>query len=194
MKKSLLIMIVALLFASHYLAAQQKRYQGRPRFRAGMTRRFVIWEEGGVFRLRTTTKQLAVKFTDAIFAPGGQFSNVRLIRRDRGDYAKLSRDKKKLYFSFTTKKGVDGLNFTTTSQRVPMFLFINRKKARKKLEIFLGAKGAHPLNNPLILFVSGSGGNDADPGITQADLKEEGEEITSVVSEADLEPESKTSD
>jgi hypothetical protein len=34
---------------------------------------------------------------------------VRVVRRDPGDFVKLSRDKKRIYFSFLTKKGVDEL-------------------------------------------------------------------------------------
>jgi len=39
----------------------------------------------------------------------GTFTGVRVVRRDPGDFVKLSRDKKRIYFSFLTKKGADEL-------------------------------------------------------------------------------------
>jgi hypothetical protein len=39
----------------------------------------------------------------------GTFTGVRVVRRDPGDFGQLSRGKKRIYFSFLTKKGVDGL-------------------------------------------------------------------------------------
>jgi hypothetical protein len=187
---------MALLFVSSALvfAEQDARYKGQPSFQAGMPRRFVIWEDNGVFKLRTTTKQMLNKFSGAIYAIGGTFTGVRVVRRDPGDFVKLSRDKKRIYFSFLTKKGVDGLNFTTDANRLAYGLRVNKRRAAKNLEIFLGAKGRHPLNNPFMLFIGEMAANDAVSGVTVDETKDEGDVVTEVIPENELENAAKVSD
>lgn len=190
-----LIVVVLLLTGSALSFAQQDtRYKGQPPFKAGMTRRFVIWEDGGVFRLRTTTKQMLNRFSGAIYAIGGTFTSVRVVRRDPGDFVKLSRDKKRIYFSFLTKKGVDGINFTTSAKRLAGGLRVNKRRAAKNLEIFLGAKGRHPRNNPFMLFLGEAAKNDAVSGVTVDETKDEGDVVTDVVPADELEDASKASD
>ena len=190
--KRMLLVLLLFLVALALFAQSDKRYEGHPRFRAGMPRRYVIWEEGGVFKLRTTTAMVLNRFSGAIYALGGTFSNVRVVRRDPGDYVRLSRDKKRLYFSFTTNKGVDGLNFETDASSLAYSLNINKEKANNRLEIFLGARGRHPLKNPFLLGVKPGGETESVPPID--DQADEGDEIQEVVPQDQLEAESRGPD
>ncbi len=196
MQRSLVLVVMVLLLVSSVLgfAEQDARYKGQPSFSAGMTRRFVIWEDNGVFKLRTTTKQMLNRFSGAIYAIGGTFTGARIVRRDPGDFVKLSRDKKRIYFSFLTKKGVDGLDFTTDATRLAYGLRVNKRRAAKNLEIFLGAQGKHPLNNPFMLFVGEMSANDAVSGVTVDETKDEGDVVTDVIPEGELENAAKVSD
>ena len=196
MKKFRVVIFTLIVFLcfSGYLSAEPRRYQGKPVFRAGMVRRYIIWEEEGVFKLRTTTKEMLKIFTGVIYADEGVFTDIKLIRLDTGDYVKLSNNKKKLYFSFSTHKGVDGFNFTTNAKRLVFHLLINNRKAAKKLEVFLGANGIHPFNNPFLLFMTGSNTNDEVPADIDVNMESEGEEVTAIVPDSELEAESKVSD
>ena len=195
MKRGLLLLVclgIALTTATGAFAAD-RRYKGRPIFHAMMTRRFVVWENLGVFRLRTTTKQASNRFHGAIYAPSGTFDQVRMIRRDRGDFVKLSRDGKWLWFSFVTQKGVDGMNFRTDADSLVCFFYINKRKAAEKQEIFLGRRGVHPMNNPFLLFQRGTG---RDAAAEKFKFVEDGDGalIEDVVPDSELEEESQTSD
>jgi hypothetical protein len=191
-----LLLVVGLPFISATLVygEQDTRYKGQPPFEAGMTRRFVIWEDGGEFKLRTTTRQMLNRFSGAIYAVNGTFSDVRMIRRDPGDFVKISRDKKRIFFSFLTKKGVDGLNFKTDAKRLAFGLRINRRSAAKNLEIFLGTEGKHPLHNPFMLFLGEAAKDDNVTGVSVDETKDEGELVTEVVQENELEDAAKVSD
>jgi len=192
----LLLAVAASLLIGAGLAygEQDARYKGQPPFKAGMTRRFVIWEDEGVFKLRTTTKQMVNRFSGAIYAVGGTFGDVKLIRRDPGDFVKLSRDRRRIFFTFLTRKGVDGLNFKTDAKRLAFGLRINRRRAAKNLEIFLGAEGKHPLHNPFMLFLGEGAGDDNVRGLSVDETTDAGEPVTELVPEGELEDASKPSD
>lgn len=195
--KRRLCLFVALALAgivAQPLFAQDTRYQGRPAFSRGQIRRFVIWEEDGEFRLRTTTRQMLNRFSGAIYAVQGTFADVRVVRRDRGDIVRLSRDKKRLYFSFVTRKGVDGLNFKADAKRLAFDLYVNQRRAANRLEIFLGAEGRHPKNNPFLLFLSGSAADDRVTDVEIDGTREEGEPVTEVIPENELEDAAKGED
>jgi hypothetical protein len=86
-------------------------------------------------------------------ASDGTFTDVRRVRIDAGDWVRLSRDGRRIYFSFVTRRGVDGLDFRTDAARIAFRLRINGREAAPRAEIFLGRLGRHPLNNPFVLFV-----------------------------------------
>ena len=195
MKRASLIIAAALLvLASATLQAADRRYDGKPRFHAGMPRRYVIWEQGGVFRLRTTTAQALNRFHGVIVAVDGAFTDVQVVRLDKGDYVKRSRDGRYIFFSFTTRKGVDGINFRTGASRLGFRLKINAREAAPRAEVFLGRHGRHPLRNPFALFLK-EAERDED-GIDLADLEPgaDAEEVMEVVSQDFLEEESRGSD
>ena len=95
MKKLLVILCAFFMLSGKKSTAQEHRYEGKPKFEAGMTRRFVVWEDKGVFKLRTTTKAMENTFAGSIHAEGGTFNMVKLIRLDKGDKVWISKDKKK---------------------------------------------------------------------------------------------------
>jgi hypothetical protein len=139
--------------AAALFAGSERRYEGKPVFAAGMSRRYVIWEQGGLFRLRTTAAGVLQRFHGVIRAGDGTFTEVRLIRLEPGDWVKRSRDDQRLYFSFSTRRRVDGLNFRTDASRLDFRLRVENREAVPATEIFLGRQGRHPVNNPFALFV-----------------------------------------
>jgi hypothetical protein len=174
--------------------ADARRTLGKPVFSAGMPRRYVLWEENGVFRLRTTTAKVLNRFSGAIHAVDGRFEKVSLIRLDRGDYVKLSPDRSRLFFSFTTLKGVDGLNFTASGKRLAFFLNINGRKAVPKAEVFLGKGGLHPLRNPFAIGLGIQNGDEPVVGLEEGQPGQGDMEVTNLVPDGELEQESKTAD
>lgn len=194
------LFIVMLLFSISIVISGQenKRYEGKPSYSAGMPKRFVIWENNDVFRLRTTTKKKLRVFSGFICAVNGTFNKVGLIRLDKGDVVKLSKDKNVIYFRFITKKGVDGFNFKTDAEKLVYDLYIDKKRCKPLTEIFLGEKGKHPLKNPFFLNIEnieGSSGSD-DEEIPSFDVSVEdsGEEVVTIISDDELEEEDEASD
>ena len=174
--------------------ADARRTTGKPVFSAGMPRRFVLWEENGVFRLRTTTAKVLNRFSGAIHAVDGRFEKVALIRLDKGDYVKLSPDRTRLFFSFTTLKGVDGINFTASGKRLALFLNINGRRAVPKAEIFLGKDGLHPLRNPFAIGPGAQNGDEPVAGLEEGQPAQGDMEVTDLVPDGELEQESKAAD
>jgi hypothetical protein len=196
MKKAFPMFVPVFLLGVFALAfpSEARRTLGKPVFSAGMPRRYVLWEEKGVFRLRTTTAKVMNRFSGAIHAVDGRFEKVALIRLDKGDYAKLSPDRSRLFFSFTTVKGVDGLNFTASGKGLAFFLNINSRKAVPKAEVFLGKNGLHPLRNPFAIGLGGQNGEEPVVGLEEGKPEPGDMEVTDLVPAGELEEESKAAD
>jgi hypothetical protein len=195
MKRSTLVLAaVVLVVATVSVSAADRRYDGKPRFRAGMPRRYVVWERGGVFRLRTTTAQALNRFRGVLVAVDGTFTDVRVVRLDKGDYVKRSRDGKRIYFFFTTSKGVDGFNFRTDAPRVGFRLLINGREADPRTEVFLGRRNRHPFRNPFVLFLKEAERDDDGIEIRELEPAADAEDVLDLVPGDFLEEESRSSD
>ncbi len=152
-----------------------------------MSRRYAVWEEDNIFKIRTTTAELSKVFSGVIYAGEGIFTDIRVVRLDRGDFVRLSNDKKRIYFSFSTNEGIDGLNFTTSARRLAFFLFINNRKAGPNLEIFLGENGIHPVNNPFMIYMTDENrDDDSVPEDLEISMEPEGDAITAVIPESEM--------
>jgi hypothetical protein len=194
-RRSIMILaVLAFVVSTVTVQAADRRYDGKPRFHAGMPRRYVIWEQGGVFRLRTTTARVLNRFHGVILAVDGTFTEVRVVRLDKGDYAKLSRNARMIFFSFTTVRGVDGLNFRTDAPQVGFRLKINGREAAPRAEVFLGRHGRHPLRNPFVLFLKEAERDDDSIDLPELEPGQDTRDVLEVVPEDSLEEESRDSD
>ena len=189
-----MLAVALFVLAAVTLQAADRRFDGKPAFHAGMPRRYVVWEQGGVFRLRTTTAGAANRFRGVIVAVDGTFTEVRVIRLDAGDFVKRSKNGKMIYFSFTTRRGVDGLNFRTNAPRVGFRLLINGREAAPRAEVFLGRFGRHPLRNPFVLLLKEAERDDDGIDIRDLEPGPDAEDVLDLVPGGDLEEESQGSD
>jgi hypothetical protein len=104
MKRIVLFSGLALLMLSAVTLFAQRRYEGRPPFHAREPRRYVIWEQRGVFHLRTTTASALNRFQGVIVASDGTFTEVRRVRIDAGDWVRLSRDGRRISFTLSLRR------------------------------------------------------------------------------------------
>jgi hypothetical protein len=190
----MILAVAVFVLVTVSLQAADRRYDGKPRFHAGMPRRYVVWEQGGVFRLRTTTAGALSRFHGVIVAVEGTFTDVRVIRLDPGDYVKRSKNGKRIYFSFTTRQGVDGLNFRTDASRVGFRMLINGREAAPRAEVFLGRFGRHPFRNPFVLFLKEVERDDDGIDIPELEPGADAEDVLDLVPDDFLEEESRGSD
>jgi hypothetical protein len=186
--------VLLMLSAATLFASPERRYEGRPLFHARLPRRFVIWETRGVFHLRTTTAAALNRFQGIIFAPDGSFTEVRRIRTDPGDWVRRSRDGRRIYFSFVTRRGVDGLDFRTDAARILFRLRINGREAAPRAEIFLGRSGRHPFNNPFVLFVKEADRDDDGARLEFQEPAKDDFDVLDLVPGGELEEESQGTD
>jgi hypothetical protein len=196
MKRIALFSCLALLMlsAASLFASPERRYEGRPSFHARLPRRYVIWEQRGVFHLRTTTAAALNQFQAVIFASDGAFSEVRRVRIDAGDWVRRSRDGRRIYSSFVTRGGVDGLDFRTDAARISFRLRINGREAAPRAEIFLGRSGRHPSNNPFVLYVKEADRDEDGVGLEFQEPAKDDLDVLEVVPAGELEEESRGAD
>jgi hypothetical protein len=187
-------LVLLMLSAVSLFASPERRYEGKPPFHARLTRRYVIWEQRGVFHLRTTTAAALNHFQGVILADDGTFTGVRRVRTDAGDWVRLSRDGGRIYFSFVTRKGVDGLDFRTDAARIFFRLRINGREAAPRVEIFLGRSGRHPVNNPFVLFVKEADRDDDGIRLEFQEPAKDDFDVLDLVPGGELEEESRGAD
>jgi hypothetical protein len=133
-------------------------------------------------------------FSGIIFAPDGSFTEVRRIRTDPGDWVRRSRDGRRIYFSFVTRRGVDGLDFRTDAARILFRLRINGREAAPRAEIFLGRSGRHPFNNPFVLFVKEADRDDDGARLEFQEPAKDDFDVLDLVPGGELEEESQGTD
>jgi hypothetical protein len=194
MKRITLFSCLALLLLSAVISFAQRRYEGRPPFHARQPRRYVIWEQRGLFHLRTTTAAALNHFQGVIVASDGTFTEVRRVRIDAGDWVRRSRDGRRIYFSFVTRRGVDGLDFRTDAARISFRLRINGREAAPRAEIFLGRSGRHPSHNPFVLFVKEADRDDDSVRLEFLEPAKDDFDVLDLILSAELEEESRGAD
>jgi hypothetical protein len=130
--------------------------QGKPKdFKEGNVKSYAVWHSKKGWHLRTTTKMYEHNFRGRITVEGGTFVQVHSFQLEKtgklADYWKLGPKRHNLTFDFKTDKGIDGVNFTLSSEakRIRFDLYIDGK--HEPMRVFIGQAGAHPPEIPFTL-------------------------------------------
>lgn len=174
------IVIAVLLFCSIMagVSAEPRRYLGYPKIVRGVQNRFYVWgNDNGRFNIRVTSNTRNTIMQGLIFARGGKFTDVRLIRREAGDILRVSENGEYLYFRYRVSRGIDGFDFLTDAASLVVRFEIGRTKARPGL-IHLGRLAINPRRNPFIVGITDDETDNIkeflfDPNETTIDIIEE---------------------
>jgi hypothetical protein len=127
---------------------------GRPKgFRTGLSSRYAVWHDAGVWHLRTTSADKdSHNFSGTIQVVGGKMTSLKPVSVEKGgkskknlDYGAWNSAGTLFTFSFTTgKNGHDGFDLQV-SDKATELKFVFKVDGREVPEkIFLGAKNVHP--------------------------------------------------
>jgi hypothetical protein len=110
-----------------------------------------LWHDAKGFHLRVTHKGTAkVVYTGTITSPA--VLHIEPVRLEKGDFVKLSADKKTITFKFNDYGFIDGVDFHTDCAA---WLRVSNLKANDKAlptgRVFLGAHRKHPSKIPFVL-------------------------------------------
>lgn len=192
MKRALMAVLVLVLVGG-VVAGQQRRYEGRPRLVRGSEDRMYLWgDDNGRFNVRVTSDRPNTRITGVIHAWGGTFTDVRLVRREAGDWVRLSRDGRHLFYNFQVSRLLDGFDFMTDASSITASFLVNGTRAQPR-QINLGRRGVAPLANPFSLGITVDDGRAGPPrGARVPDtVPDDAVEVDRVIPEAELDEESK---
>ena len=144
-----------LLFAASAFSAdpsfEKVDPKGKPSgFRPGLSSRYVIWYDAGIWHIRVTTGSASADFQGTIKAIDGKIISMKLISSTTGgkrgaNLPPLKTQSTSIHLSNKIVKGSqNGYDFKLDDKAtaIEFDLKIDGKEAPEK--IFVGAKGAHP--------------------------------------------------
>jgi hypothetical protein len=128
--------------------AREPDPQGKPdNFEPGKPAAYFVWHDRDGWHLRTTTARKLHRFRGTIEVDSGEITELLNHNSEaRGpDWARRSRDKKKVTFDLKTDGQADGLNFKVSdnAETVTFSLNVDEGGAPTK-RIFVGAQGRPP--------------------------------------------------
>ncbi|MDR7523378.1 MAG: hypothetical protein QN168_13045 [Armatimonadota bacterium] len=119
-------------------------YWGRPSL-VGAAAGYFIWFEEDGWHIRWLARGWARELSGLI-STDGRFQEVRRVRLEDDDL--VARDRSLIAWEARSSGGADGLDFQTTGFRLTFTLLVDGAPAGLG-QIFLGARGAHPPQNPV---------------------------------------------
>ena len=150
------IILATLLLAALVgsVSADPRRYLGRPNIDRGVMDKFYVWgNDNGRFNVRVTSNNRNAIMVGVIRAWNGAFTDVRLVRREVGDFLRVSQNGDFLYFRFRVSRRVDGFDFLTDATALSIRFEVDGKKARPA-QIHLGRLEMRPVSNPFALGIT----------------------------------------
>ena len=123
--------------------------------KAGEIEHYAVWQDGGGWHIRTTTKMIEHHFRGVVSVKGGEFADVKAFRLEgKGAQKDLfieGPEHHVINFDFSTKGSIDGVDFRVKGKE-PMLSFtlmIGEKEPKfESGRIFIGKNGDHPSTNP----------------------------------------------
>jgi len=130
-------------------AAEDINAWGKPDFEKGDVMKVALWRDDDGWHLRWTTAGHKHKFAGWVRTPGGEFTQITFVRKERSDWAAVKGNDKRLWFSTETDGGVDGFDFRTDSPALTFSISIDGKEVTDR--IFIGKNDRNPKANPFTL-------------------------------------------
>lgn len=110
-----------------------------------------LWHDGSGYSLRALHGSSSRIVIQGTLQASAGFSSFRFVRLEKGDYVRLSKDRKTVVFRFVNRGYLDGFDFTANcSTVVRAHVGVAGRVAPTGL-IKLGAKRAHPTSNPFVI-------------------------------------------
>jgi peptidoglycan hydrolase-like protein with peptidoglycan-binding domain len=124
---------------------------GQPSFMGvGSTHRYIIWREGNLWNIRTTTAGQMHDFDGRIVANGGTIRSInRTGSLEQVDQLGLDRSRKVLNFDFSTAGGMDGFSFYSDADSLTFDLNMDGRRTARN--VFVGHQGTNPVSVPFTL-------------------------------------------
>jgi hypothetical protein len=176
--KRLVLMMLLVGVSLGTLSAEPRRYLGYPRIVRGGQDKFYVWgNDNGRFNVRVTSDSRNAILEGILRARNGVFTDVRLVRREPGDFLRVSESGEYLYFRFRVSRRVDGFDFLTDATSLWIRFEVNRSKARPR-QIHLGRREIRPAANPFVVGITDDGTENIgefvfDPSEARVEISEE---------------------
>jgi len=123
---------------------------GTPKVVAGGASGYRVFHDTTGWHVRVTHPgHQAVLFTGVIRS--GRPISAKAYKLEAGDHFWLSRDRETLTFEFVNHGAIDGVDFTDACAVWTTFTLNQSAHRISPLDIWLGARGVHPLSNPLAI-------------------------------------------
>ena len=122
---------------------------GKPDFEKGDVHRAAIWRDDDGWHIRWTTAGKPHEFSGWISTPGGEFTKIVMVGKEKNDWARVSPKDRKLVFETRTEGGVDGFDFRSDSKELTFQLLMDGRELPE--QILIGANDRHPPKLPFTL-------------------------------------------
>jgi len=125
---------------------------GQPTYMGvGATHRFIIWRDGNLWHLRTTTAGQEHDFEGSIVANNGYIRSIERVNLEANDFSKLGLDRSRrtLNFDFTTTGSMDGIDFYSNADTLTFNLLMDGRVTPQN--VYVGRDGANPVSVPFTL-------------------------------------------
>lgn len=124
--------------------------QGRPeKYKAGQSRRWVVWHDDHGWHVRTTTTKEKHRFNGSIQVEGGMFTTLnhlgQLEKKGKNtDLGTWNKERNLLRFDIKTHGKEDGFDFKVNGDAKSLVFTLQVDGADHPEEIFIGPKMQHP--------------------------------------------------
>jgi hypothetical protein len=122
---------------------------GKPDFEKGDVVKVALWRDDDGWHIRWTTAGHKHRFSGWIGAAEGEFTAIRAVRQERGDWARVSPNDKRLLFDTETDGGVDGFDFRSDGKRLTFKIEVDGEARTER--VFIGRNDRNPSRMPFAL-------------------------------------------
>lgn len=127
------------------------KVQGRPRFDGGDRGGDYLWHTTSGFHLRVTHRtDERVVYSGVITSSAAM--RLEPVRLEKGDYVRMSADRRVIAFAFANHGHVDGINFHTDCAKTLTLSHLRADRhALPTDRVYLGITKAHPAHIPFVV-------------------------------------------
>jgi hypothetical protein len=116
-----------------------------------------VWYDGAEWHIRSTTEAKVLhKFTGTIRVKGGKVTQLGGLEASEAkgkkrDVGNLNRERDVLSFSFGTRGGIDGFDFTVDREAVQLIFSLEINGRSNPKVVYVGSQGQHPPGSTFVL-------------------------------------------
>lgn len=116
-----------------------------------------VWYDGADWHIRSTTEAKVLhKFTGSIRVKGGKVTQLGGLgaseaKGKKRDVGNLNRERDVLSFSFGTRGGIDGFDFTVDQEAVQLIFSLHINGRTDPQVVYIGSQGEHPSGGTFVL-------------------------------------------